>query len=85
MADLYVYFYARALQLLRDDGTLCFISSNKFFRAGYGEKLRETLAGQSSARTVIDFGDFPVFDAAAYPCVVITDKGAPPPTTPIAA
>ncbi len=76
-ADLYVYFYARALQLLRDGGTLCFISSNKFFRANYGKGLLHLLASQSSARTVIDFGDFPVFDAAAYPCVVITDKGAP--------
>ena len=50
MADLYVYFYARALQLLRDGGTLCFISSNKFFRAGYGKELRETLASRDAAR-----------------------------------
>jgi Eco57I restriction-modification methylase len=77
MADLYVYFYARALQLLHDGGTLCFISSNKFFRAGYGKGLRETLKDQTSVRTIIDFGDFPVFDAAAYPCIVITDRGCP--------
>ena len=77
MADLYVYFYARALQLLHDGGTLCFISSNKFFRAGYGKGLRGKLATETSVRTIIDFGDFPVFDAAAYPCVVITDKAAP--------
>lgn len=77
MADLYVYFYARALELLHDGGTLCFISSNKFFRAGYGKGLRNAITGQTSVRIVIDFGDFPVFDAAAYPCIVITDKGAP--------
>lgn len=76
-ADLYTYFYARALQLLRDGGTLCFISSNKFFRAGYGKGLLRLLANESSVRTIIDFGDFPVFDAAAYPCIVIADKGAP--------
>ncbi|HEY7850834.1 MAG TPA: Eco57I restriction-modification methylase domain-containing protein, partial [Ktedonobacterales bacterium] len=70
MADLYTYFYARALDLLRAGGSLCFISSNKFFRTGYGKKLRETLASETSVRVVIDFGDFPVFDAAAYPCIV---------------
>lgn len=77
MADLYVYFYARAVELLHAGGTLTFISSNKFFRAGYGQKLRETLKDQTAVRVIIDFGDFPVFDAAAYPCILIADKGAP--------
>lgn len=77
--DLYTYFYARALQLLHDGGTLCFISSNKFYRAGYGKGLRETLASQTSTRLVIDFGDFPVFDAAAYPSILVASKGAPAP------
>ncbi len=39
-ADLYCYFYARALQLLRPGGMLVFISSNKWFR-----KLRREAAG----------------------------------------
>jgi hypothetical protein len=34
-ADLYVYFYLRAVQLLHDGGILAFISSNKWFRASY--------------------------------------------------
>ncbi|MDW8383121.1 MAG: Eco57I restriction-modification methylase domain-containing protein, partial [Verrucomicrobiota bacterium] len=58
-ADLYVYFYERALQLLRDGGVLAFISSNKYFRAAYGEKLRALLARQTIHR-IIDFGDAPV-------------------------
>ena len=33
-ADLYCYFYARAVELPRDGGALAFISSNKWFRAG---------------------------------------------------
>ncbi|MFL5542939.1 MAG: Eco57I restriction-modification methylase domain-containing protein, partial [Longimicrobiaceae bacterium] len=40
-ADLYVYFYARALEMLAPGGMLVFISSNKWFRAAYGAKLRE--------------------------------------------
>jgi hypothetical protein len=79
MADLYVYFYARALQLLHDRGTLAFISSNKFFRAGYGKGLRDLLTNQTRAQVVLDFGDAPVFDAAAYPCIVLVAKGKPVP------
>jgi hypothetical protein len=76
-ADLYVYFYARSLQLLRPGGQLAFITSNKFFRSGYGESLRTHLAHTTRLRQVIDFGDAPVFTAIAYPCIVLTEKGKP--------
>ena len=35
-ADLLVFFYARALQILRDRGWLAFVTSNKYMRAAYG-------------------------------------------------
>lgn len=76
-ADLYVYFYAKGLRLLRPHGVLVYISSNKFMRAGYGERLRRLLAGQTSVQTVIDFGDLPVFDATTYPTVLVLRKAAP--------
>lgn len=41
-ADLYVYFFAQGLRILRENGVLTFISPNKFLRAGYGENLRNT-------------------------------------------
>ncbi len=78
-ADLYVYFYARALQLLKPDGMLAFISSNKFMRAGYGEKLRQLLARNTTIQTVIDFGDLPIFEATTYPTVLVVRKRAPAP------
>ncbi|MBE2236208.1 MAG: Eco57I restriction-modification methylase domain-containing protein, partial [Caldilineaceae bacterium] len=71
-ADLYVYFYARALQLARPGGMVVFISSNKFMRAGYGEKLRRRLGAATTLRAVIDYGDLPLFTATAYPCIVAT-------------
>jgi len=77
-ADLYVYFYERAMQLLAPGGVLTFISSNKFFRAGYGQKLRRYLAAGATIHQVIDFGDAPVFTAIAYPSIIIAQKGAPP-------
>ena len=45
-ADIYVYFYERALNLLRNEGFLGFISSNKFFRAKYGTSLRNLLTSK---------------------------------------
>ncbi|MCE7948577.1 MAG: class I SAM-dependent DNA methyltransferase [Chloroflexi bacterium CFX4] len=76
-ADLYVYFYLRALELLKPNGTLCFISSNKWLRAAYGKTLRAELAQHAQLQHLIDFGDLPVFGAIAYP-LVLTARKAPP-------
>lgn len=73
-ADLYVYFYARSVGLLKPGGTIAFITSNKWFRAGYGAKLRGWLARHTRLRAVLDFGDAPVFDAIAYPSIVVAQK-----------
>ena len=73
-ADLYVYFYERGFQLLRDNGILTYISSNKYFRAAYGKKLRDFLARESSVSQLIDFGDAPVFTSIAYPSIITARK-----------
>lgn len=38
--DIYCLFYEKGWQLLCQQGHLCFITSNKWMRAGYGEKMR---------------------------------------------
>jgi adenine-specific DNA-methyltransferase len=73
-ADLYVYFFERSLQLLRTGGVLSFITSNKYFRAGYGERLRAYLAYATNPRVILDFGDAPVFTSIAYPAILVTQK-----------
>lgn len=74
-SDLYVYFYARALQLLRPGGMIAFISSNKWFRANYGKKLREHIANTTHVTSITDFGDLPVFQgASAYPMIFTAQK-----------
>lgn len=75
IADLYVYFYERGIQILATEtGILSFISSNKYFRSGYGEKLRRYLARNTELLRLIDFGDAPVFDAIAYPSIIVCRK-----------
>ncbi|MBI5670663.1 MAG: Eco57I restriction-modification methylase domain-containing protein [Chloroflexi bacterium] len=77
-ADLYVYFFARAYDLLRPAGQLSFITSNKYLRANYGKGLRRFLSENVHLNAIMDFGDLPVFEAAAYPCIVLADKQAQP-------
>lgn len=75
-ADLYVYFYYRGLELLKPGGMLTFISSNKWFRANYGKKLRAHIAKSTDVLSITDFGDLPVFTSAtAYPMIFIAHKG----------
>ncbi|MCR4318603.1 MAG: Eco57I restriction-modification methylase domain-containing protein [Planctomycetes bacterium] len=76
-ADLLVYFYERGVKLLRKNGVIALITSNKFYRAGYGEKLRDFLARELSIKRLIDFGDAPVFDAIAYASIFIGMRKAP--------
>ena len=77
-ADLYVYFYERSLQLLNPHGCLSFITSNKWFLAEYGADLRQYMATNTELRQIIDFGDEAVFDALAYPTIVIATKRVKP-------
>ena len=78
-ADTLVYFYARALQILRPGGWLSFITSNKFMRAGYGAGTRKHLPASLRIQRVMDFGDLPLFEAngkaiAAYPAVLVGSR-----------
>ncbi|MES2878544.1 MAG: Eco57I restriction-modification methylase domain-containing protein [Pseudomonadota bacterium] len=73
-ADLFVYFYERSFQLLKPHGCLSFITSNKWFRAEYGADLRQYMVTHTELRQIIDFGDEAVFDALAYPTIVLATK-----------
>ncbi|MGH7890487.1 MAG: Eco57I restriction-modification methylase domain-containing protein, partial [Thermodesulfobacteriota bacterium] len=76
-ADIYVYFYERGISLLRKYGVLTFITSNKYMRAGYGEKLREFINTSAVIKELIDFGDAPVFEATSYPSIILLQKEKP--------
>ncbi len=77
MADLYVYFYKRGTELLRMNGVLTYISSNKFLRAGYGEKLRTFFTENLSIQKILDFGSVQVFKASVDTCIVLVENIAP--------
>ena len=62
--DIYCLFYERGWQLLRQQGHLCFITSNKWMRAGYGEKTRGFFAKHTNPKYLIDFAGVKIFDNA---------------------
>src|SRR6202035_4425435 len=55
-ADLYVYFYELGMNLLKPGGRLCFIVTNKWMKAGYGEALRRFFAESAWVESVVNFG-----------------------------
>ena len=73
-ADLYVYFYERSVRMLKSGGVIAFITSNKWYRAGYGAKLRTYLNQETHFRAILDFGDAEVFEAIAYPTIVVAQR-----------
>jgi len=71
VADLYTYFYEKGLKILKPDGVLSYIVTNKWFKAGYGEPLRRFFAQNSVFEQILDFGHAPIFaDADVFPCIV---------------
>ena len=64
-ADLYVYFYNLAFNLVKKNtGIVSFITSNKWLRAGYGKELRQWLINNVTVTDLIDFGGRKIFEQA---------------------
>lgn len=62
--DIYCLFYERGCQLLKEKGHLCYITSNKWMRAGYGVETRGFLATSTDPKLLIDFGGVKIFESA---------------------
>ena len=78
VSDLYVYFFEKALNLLRENGYFAFIVSSKFLRADYGKKLTQYLQQNFTIIELIDFGDLQIFEGAiTYPCIITIQKKKP--------
>ncbi len=53
-SDLYCYFYARGLELLRDGGMHVFVCSNSWLDVGYGAKLQEYLLRHAHIQAIYE-------------------------------
>ena len=61
--DIYCLFYEKAHKLSKNRGHVCFITSNKWMRAGYGKKIRDYFITHTQPIQLLDMGP-DVFDAA---------------------
>ncbi|MEW5799421.1 MAG: Eco57I restriction-modification methylase domain-containing protein [Bacteroidota bacterium] len=53
-SDLYVYFFMRGVQLLKEQGVLCYICSNSWLDVGYGARLQEFLLRTTRIKAIYD-------------------------------
>lgn len=77
-ADIYVYFFERGVELLREGGYLSYIVTNKWLKVGYGEPLRRFFTERTSVESVLDLGHarevFP--DADVFPSIVTVRRSS---------
>jgi hypothetical protein len=76
-ADLYVYFYEKGYKLLKEQGILAYITSNKWMRAEYGDKLRKFLKEKTTILEIIDFSGYKVFEQTVDTNILIFRKEKP--------
>jgi adenine-specific DNA-methyltransferase len=62
--DIYSLFYELGFKVLKQNGVLSFITSNKWMRAAYGESLRNYFVEKCNPLILVDFGGVQVFDTA---------------------
>ena len=73
--DLYSLFYEQGMNLLRDKGILCYITSNKWINANYGKSTRKYFATKTNPLILIDFAKVKIFESATvFVNILITEK-----------
>ncbi|EGP4752358.1 N-6 DNA methylase, partial [Enterococcus faecium] len=72
--DMYHAFYAALSYVMKDEGVLSIITSNKFLNNKSGESLRKLLLDNYRIEEVIDLGDTKLFDAAVLPAIIVAQK-----------
>lgn len=71
--DIYCLFYEKANHLVKNSGYVCFITSNKWMRAGYGKKLRDYFVTLTQPIQLLDMGP-DVFDATVDTNILLFQK-----------
>ena len=80
--DLYVIFYEKGLQCLKDDGVLCYIAPNSYFNNSSQKDFRTYLSHNNLVEEIVDYGEVRVFGAVdTYTAITkLKKKRQPTPT-----
>lgn len=70
--DLYIPFFEKGLSLLRPNGKLSYICSNRWFKTKYGKGLRELISLSYRVDCIIDMSNTDAFQkkVTAYPSII---------------
>ncbi len=79
--DLYIYFFELASKILKKNGILTFITSNKWMRVQYGKILRKHILNNLSIINLIDFKGKQIFSSATVDTSIIILKNIKPNTS----
>ncbi len=72
--DIYCIFYEVGYSALKPNGVLAYITSNKWMRAGYGDKLRDFFINYTNPIKLIDFAGHQIFKTATVDANILLIK-----------
>ena len=70
--DYFYFFFHKGIDLLRESGTLSFITTNYFLTADGAKRLREDLKNRTTILSLSNFNEFKIFDSARGQHNIIT-------------
>ncbi|CEA14528.1 Eco57I restriction-modification methylase domain-containing protein [Methanobacterium formicicum] len=76
VADLFVYFFEKGLNLLKDSGMFAFICSDRFTNTNYGQKTRKLIL-DNEFKEYIYHSENTFESAVVLSCTTIIKKGKP--------
>jgi hypothetical protein len=81
--DIFVLFIEKGLKLTAQNGSLVFITPNKYLSANYAVALRELILGNYALVHIVDLSSIRVFEEASVYPVVSVIRNAPETRTPV--
>lgn len=77
--DLFVSFFDRGLDILREGGSLCFICADRWLQNAYGKKLRKRIGSSCNMNLLMRMHDVDAFNnqVSAYPAITLIKKKPP--------
>lgn len=75
MTDMYLVFFEIGFNMLRDGGTLCYITPSSWINSVAGQSLRRYILQNRSLKSVIDLGHFQPFKSTTYTLISLFRKG----------
>lgn len=72
--DIFTCFIEHGDKLLKQNGRLCLITSNKYLTANYGVGIRRYLVETGHVRKIIDLFDTKFFGAAVLPAIILCEN-----------